>query len=468
MQRSKTFLYPKPLLMPRPAIPVSKQLVPRPAIPISKQPMPRPAIPISKKPVASISLNVNSTKSRSKSKAKAVIRPSRGTSTQLSAQPMKRAVRKTKAAVRSPLRSVKLSRPIRTPKLKQGPRPLRQRRVSLANGRVLPSSKASSAAFRSGVRAGMEDAARISLDHEPYQKKALNRYWMERDEARQWAGTSWRQYNEAAKGYVSGFFQKKKQHVQDWVLLPTIRSVAVIVSVMNEEDTIGPIMHQLNRLPLDEVLVLVNGSADRSFENIRKCSHAVLLSLPEPLGHDVGRAMGAKLAGSDILLFLDGDIVLSAEELLSFIGGVDQGLDVALNDITPYLEEFAKRDSVTRMKQFLNVCLGRNDLEANSLTAVPHAMSRKALESIGITTLMVPPKAQALAIHNGLRVEASGCVDVIRNNKRRKHNTGPINQVADLIIGDHLEALKLVGDLAGDRLSFVDGMRQRDQAGGIG
>ncbi|NOU96525.1 glycosyltransferase [Paenibacillus sp. LMG 31456] len=249
-------------------------------------------------------------------------------------------------------------------------------------------------------------------------------------------------------------------------MLPTTQSVAAIVTVMNEERTIGRIMDQLNRLPFDEVFVIVNGSVDHSFQRARGRSHAVILSFPEPLGHDVGRAMGAKLAQSDILLFLDGDILLSAEDMIPFIGGVECGLDVALNNITPYMRVFAKRDSVTYIKQFLNASLGRPDLEANSMTAVPHALSRKAITVLGIASLMVPPKAQALAVHHGLRIGISGSVNVISSNKRRTNNTGKSNRVADLIIGDHLEALKLAGELAGNRLAFVDSLRNRAKAGG--
>jgi hypothetical protein len=336
---------------------------------------------------------------------------------------------------------------------------LRQRR------RPMP-VRIASAAYQAGFRAGRKDAGRFSLDGESFQKQALNRRWFRRAKAKNWDGSPWSRYTDAAKGYVNGYFRGKGQPTPDWLMMPTTRSVAAIVSVMNEESTIERILDQLNRIPLDEVYVLVNGSTDRSFQKARQGSNAVVLYYPERLGHDVGRALGAKLAQSDILLFLDGDIVLSAEDLIPFIGGIEKGLDIALNNISPYLNVFSKHDQVTLMKQFLNASLGRPDLEANSLTAVPHALSRMAVETLGFPFLMVPPKAQALALHHGLKVGTSGSVDVISRNKRRKHNTGKNNLVADLIIGDHLEALKLAGDLSGERLSYADTMRKRSLAGG--
>lgn len=326
--------------------------------------------------------------------------------------------------------------------------------------------RTSSAAFQAGFRAGQEDAVHLSIEHEGYQKKALNRHWVKRAHAMRMIGPPWRRYMDAASGYVRGFFRGKKQHAHDWLMLPTAQSVAVIVTVMNEQATIGRIMDQLNRLPFDEVFVIVNGSVDQSFQRARGRSHAVIVSYPDPLGHDVGRAVGAKLAQSDILLFLDGDILLSAEALIPFIGGIECGLDVALNDITPYMRPFGQRDSVTHIKQFLNASLGRPDLAANSMTAVPHALSRRAVTTLGIPSLIVPPKAQTLAVHHGLNIGVSGSVDVINGNKRRRNNTGRSNYVADLIIGDHLEALKLAGELGGNRLAFVDSLRNRAKAGG--
>ncbi|MGC6589925.1 hypothetical protein ACPV3A_33990 [Paenibacillus sp. Dod16] len=120
----------------------------------------------------------------------------------------------------------------------------------------------------------------------------------------------------------------------------------------------------------------------------------------------------------------------------------------------PLLPEFGRQDEVTRCKTFLNRMLGRDDLEANSLTAVPHAMTRQALESIGYANLSVPPRAQTLAIRQGLRIEAVQTVDVLSVNRRRKTNRGKDNPVAKLIIGDHIEALGDTMKNLGGRLQW--------------
>ncbi|MNJ48597.1 hypothetical protein D3C77_437940 [compost metagenome] len=180
----------------------------------------------------------------------------------------------------------------------------------------------------------------------------------------------------------------------------------------------------------------------------------IKLNYPDRLGHDVGRAIGASVAKGDILLFTDGDLPLPAEDLAPYLISIDRGEDVALNNLSPYMPPFPAQDEVTRSKTFLNQCLGRSDLQANSMTAVPHAISRRAINTVGVDSLMVPPKAQALAIVHNLKVSAPYTVDVIRNNRVRSGNTGVGNRVARLITGDHIEAVGEAMRITGVRLGY--------------
>ncbi|WJH32472.1 glycosyltransferase [Paenibacillus sp. CC-CFT747] len=225
------------------------------------------------------------------------------------------------------------------------------------------------------------------------------------------------------------------------------------------------VLNELDRLPFHEIIAVVNGSTDGSFEKIRKHRAGVtILHYEEPLGHDVGRAIGARVSTSDILLFADGDLPIRAEKLLHFVEEIEKGADVALNDITPYLRPFSRRDAVSTVKEFVNRALGRPDLMANSLTAVPHALSRKALERIGAAALAVPPLAQVIAIQSGLRIKAPASVNIIRGNRRRASNSGHLNPVSRLIAGDHLEALHRALHKSGSRLHYKDHMRRREYA----
>ncbi|WP_248930970.1 glycosyltransferase family 2 protein [Paenibacillus hamazuiensis] len=351
-----------------------------------------------------------------------------------------------------------------------------RQRVSLVKrrprvtGRKRPAKRVytvqSEAAWRQwGLQAGEQDAGLYSIEGEGYQKKALNRYWVERVRKEQLHFKTWEHYWEAVKGYLEGYGRKSGIATYDWMLMPTDKTVSAVMAVMNEEKSVMEVLHELHRLPLEEIIIVVNGTSDSSFRSVREGSSALIVHYDEPLGYDVGRAVGAKLASSEIVLFLDGDIPVPAEQLIPFIAAVDRGTDVALNRISPFLGTFDQWDSVSMMKQFLNRILGRSDLSADSLTAVPHAISRKALDTIGAGALMVPPKAQALAIAKGLKVQSPWSVDVVFHNKTKPLNTGRHNPVEEMIVGDHIEAIVTMQELAGERLAFPDTIRRRHYAG---
>jgi hypothetical protein len=316
--------------------------------------------------------------------------------------------------------------------------------------------------MKKAFNAGQIAAGNIKVDNHTDIRIEVNRHW------NQWrTGVTskiwpWKLYYVLASQYVRGFCLKAAMSIEEWVLTPTTKKVAVIVTVMNEENTISSVLQQLELLPIDELIFVVNGSTDNSFDKIRLQSSAIIVHYPLPVGHDVGRAIGANLAQSDIYLFLDGDFPIYAEHLVPFIYQIDQGGDIVLNNISPYISLFKNHDSVTIIKEFLNRSLGRSDLRANSMTAVPHALSRRAIDLIGSENLAVPPKALAKAIQLELSILASSIsIDVISKNKHREKNVGRMNQVSDMIIGDHLEALESVMGLLGARLFYPDENRNR-------
>lgn len=212
--------------------------------------------------------------------------------------------------------------------------------------------------------------------------------------------------------------------------------ISVIIPVMNEKRTLGAVIRQVKKIDRNlEIIVVCNGSTDGSAQIARSLG-AKVLTFKRPLGHDVGRSIGARAASGDILLFIDGDIVIPAKDLLPFIKAIQSGSAVALNQYNGPV--YKKRvHPVVLSKHALNVILGRPDLKGASLTAIPHAISRAALNKIGAGHLAVPPKAQAIAIAHELRVDAVHYVGVGKNNpgKRRMYS------VKNLIVGDHLEAI---------------------------
>jgi glycosyltransferase involved in cell wall biosynthesis len=235
--------------------------------------------------------------------------------------------------------------------------------------------------------------------------------------------------------------------------------LSVIIPVMNERRTIAKVIREAKKVhPNTEVIVIVNGSKDGT-ERIVRQQRVKMLSFDEPLGHDVGRSVGAEMAQGQVLLFIDGDMVISHRQLRPFVQAVAKGMDVALND---YSGPTHKRlvHGVVLSKYVLNIMLSRSDLKGSSMTAVPHAISRRALEVIQAQNLSIPPLAHAMAIEGGLQVEAVHAVNVGRMNPVRvRQHKDPLEK---LIMGDHLETIDWLSQKLGARGGFSDFTRKRE------
>jgi len=239
--------------------------------------------------------------------------------------------------------------------------------------------------------------------------------------------------------------------------------VSVIIPAMNEERTIGRVIREAWQVHEScEVIVVANGCTDRT-EEIAAAMGARVLHYEEPLGHDAGRAVGAEAASGQVLLFIDADMRIGSSHLQPFVSAVLGGIDVALNR---YGGAIRRRHPhpVVLAKHTLNTFLNRPDLSGASMTSVPHAISRKAADSIETVNLSIPPLAQAIAVRAGLKVAAVHEVPVGRlNRRRRKHNGQDLLQ--QVVIDDHLRAMEWYLSHTDSRAGFSDLGRDRDRVG---
>lgn len=231
------------------------------------------------------------------------------------------------------------------------------------------------------------------------------------------------------------------------------KTLSVIIPVRNEEATIGEVIREARKLAPSEILVVVNGSSDRT-ESIAREQGAGTIVFQEPLGTDVGRAIGAYAAQGELLLFLDGDFVIPGDELRPFTELVSTRCDLAVNRLNHHLQLRYPPGTVTALKYALNTALGREELENASMVSVPFAMNRRALEVIHWSQLLCPPKAYALGLLGGLRCLPANRIEVDRMNRYRpwKHASAGerFSPAAMQIIGDHIEALHVIKDRKGE------------------
>ncbi|MFC4304597.1 hypothetical protein [Cohnella boryungensis] len=269
--------------------------------------------------------------------------------------------------------------------------------------------------------------------------------------------TNWALVRRRGLNYAAGFMQGSGARAAVTPVPLNGKAAAIVFAGMKEEP-LRQVLDQLQALPLDDVVIVASNPAERLFALARGFGNVTLVSVPEPLDADVGRALGAKLTGADTILFLDGEQAVSADQLAGFIWACQWEMDIALNDISAQMGLFRKRGGNERLFEFLNVSLQRGDLKINTLSALPYAVSRRAIESLGIGALAVPIKAHAQAILNGLRIGIGGAVG---GHRQRRGTRSDWRRAA----GDHAEAWREAFDVRGNRLDFADWTRNRSLLG---
>ncbi|MGC5328924.1 glycosyltransferase family 2 protein [Brevibacillus sp. SYSU BS000544] len=263
-------------------------------------------------------------------------------------------------------------------------------------------------------------------------------------------------------GFHDGY--KNRQLVQNYVPQYNLTKAkrSAVIPVTKEKEGIQAVIQSVQLAGVDEIIVVANGSDSETIE-IARTAGAIVITFPTPLGHNVGRAIGAAISTGEVVLFVDGDFAIPPADLVPFIQAIENGVDVALNDLQSLLDKFHPLDIISAVKYFLNLSVKRPDLLNNSMTAVPHAMHRRVIDSIGFDKLMVPPLAQVHALLAGFNVNAVHYVDVIKPNRMRDDHTmnNSYTSAFDRITGDHIEALHYLFQVTNSRGGFSDGERYR-------
>ncbi len=253
---------------------------------------------------------------------------------------------------------------------------------------------------------------------------------------------------------------EKTSRKRKGVASPESPTISVIIPAKDESRTIKKVVNEAKKIKRGtEVIVVCNGAKDNTAELARQAG-AKVVRLDIAVGHDVGRAIGARIAKGKVLLFIDADFVVPAQILRKYCNDVLNGWDIVLNAYSGY-QTATRIHATSEAKRLLNKLLDRPDLEGSSMTTVPHALSRKALKVIGYRLLAIPPKAQAKAILNGLRVKRDHFFLTRRVNRRRPQLR---KQLRHLVLGDHAEALSYLLDMKGSRGGLTDFLRNRDIA----
>ena len=100
--------------------------------------------------------------------------------------------------------------------------------------------------------------------------------------------------------------------------------ISAIIAAYNEEKTIAEVLDVLTRCELiDEIIVVSDGSTDRTVEIARGFDGVTTMALRENRGKGYAMRMGVDYARHDVLFFVDGDMFhLTREHITSLLGPV--------------------------------------------------------------------------------------------------------------------------------------------------
>lgn len=228
--------------------------------------------------------------------------------------------------------------------------------------------------------------------------------------------------------------------------------ITAIIPAKNEEGRIYKLLENLLVIELiDNLLVVVNGSSDRTRDVVKKYKQNKIgiLNFYPSLGIDVPRAIGAACAlktDTSFFLFADGDLTgsFSNDIRKMIVDSMREKLDLALNNcysFRPYGNSLALK--MLAFRKYLNKEIGLfTQIATASPSHGPHLVSRRYLENIPLRELAVPPVGMALAQRKGLKIAVAGEISHHRLGstiKDVKHSY----LVTETLIGDSIEALEV-------------------------
>jgi len=226
---------------------------------------------------------------------------------------------------------------------------------------------------------------------------------------------------------------------------------AVVIPAKNEEKSILATLTTILRLPVNYIILVLNGCTDKTFELVRSIPDAriQILYFTDSLGIDIPRAIGALYArhlGVKGTLFVDGDMSGNIyQNLVHLLASIESGIDVALTNCYPYITHRQKlANLVLKFRAKLNRDLDLfKSLGLSTPTHGPHGLSERALQLLPLEAIAIPPLTLYWAKQDGLAIKVATSIPHEALHSPSKHRCHA-RLIAETIIGDCQMGLTLI------------------------
>lgn len=237
--------------------------------------------------------------------------------------------------------------------------------------------------------------------------------------------------------------------------------VSVVYVASDDTRTLRRMLTNVKELATSlEVIVVSPKCVDTSYLGDESSWIDKIVS-PSIYSYDEGRALGARHARGETVLFLDERVDFSLPLWQQYVDAVRNGADVAVTVRTQTSTSAKKKKPLpTRYAyRLLNHLLGHTELGTGTLSRIPFACSRKALKALGHECLRTPPIAYVKAAWQKLVV-----VGVHPDSAIKWTDDTRISMVKSTrqLLREHAYAIQLLVNLIGPRGGMPDGDRYRD------
>ena len=149
--------------------------------------------------------------------------------------------------------------------------------------------------------------------------------------------------------------------------------ISAVIPAYNEEEHVGEVVQVVKAMPeIAEVLVIDDGSSDRTAEFARKAG-ATVITLGKNLGKGGAMLRGVQEAKGEVILFLDADLIgLTAEHIRDMLQPViDEAADVVVGifdggrfgtDMAQLIAPYLSGQRVLAKKHLLDMKMDAEDI----------------------------------------------------------------------------------------------------------